>query len=224
MDEQFQLRRRANTVQASIDAGKKGVDAAIAYYDRRLGMIDAVPVWQAWNDTQFSAQELQGASAGLRLETAFVNEWGKANQPRIRGYKVASVVLLPLLLFLAYRNRKVVPTEPEMQAAAQVLSRPISAWLLLSLVGVMFFFPDAPLVMHQIALLLALIPVLRLLPQKVYDVLGPWPYVGTVLYLLYRLSFVLLGQPLFYRLYILAVAVAGRSRDPVAAVLVQAPP
>ena len=181
MDEQFQLRRRANTVQASIDAGKKGVDAAINYYDRRLGMVDAVPVWQAWNDTQFSAQELQGASAGLRLETAFVNEWGKANGSRIRGYKIASVVLLPLLLFLAYRNRKVVPTEPEMQAAARVLSRPISAWLLLTLVGVMFFFPDAPLVMHQIALLLALIPVLRLLPQKVYDVLGPWPYVGTVL-------------------------------------------
>ncbi|MEY2921157.1 MAG: hypothetical protein RL261_2462 [Pseudomonadota bacterium] len=207
MDEQFQLRRRANTVQASIDAGKKGVDAAIDYYDRRLGMVDAVPVWQAWNDTRFSAQELEGASAGLRLETTFVNEWGKANQPRIRGYKIASLVLLPLLLFLAYRNRKVVPTEPEMQAAARVLSRPISAWLLLTLVGVMFFFPDAPLVMHQIALLLALIPVLRLLPQKVYDVLGPWPYVGTALYLLYRLSFVLLGQPLFYRLYILAVAV-----------------
>ncbi len=207
MDEQFKLRRRANTVQASIDAGQKGVDAAIDYYDRRLGMADAVPVWQAWNDTRFSAQELQGTEAGLRLETSFIEEWGKANQPRLRGYKLASLALLPLLLFLAYRNRKVVATEPDMQAAARVLRRPISAWLLLSLVGVIFFFPDAPLVLHQIALLLALIPVLRLLPQKVYDVLGPWPYVGTALYLLYRLSFLLLGQPLYYRLYILVVAV-----------------
>jgi small-conductance mechanosensitive channel len=207
MDDQFKLRRRANTVQTSIDAGQKGVDAAINYYDRRLGMADAVPVWQAWNDTQFSAQELQGAQAGLRLETSFIEEWGKANQPRLRGYKLASMVLLPLLLFLAYRNRKIVATEPDMQAAARVLSRPISSWLLLTLVGVIFFFPDAPLVMHQAALLLALIPVLRLLPQKVYDVLGPWPYMGTALYLLYRLSFLLLGQPLFYRLYILAVAV-----------------
>ena len=208
MDEQFKLRRRANTVQSSIDAGKKGVEAAISYYDRRLGMIDAAPVWQAWDDTQFTAQELQGATAGLRLETSFIEEWGKANQPRLRGYKVASMLLLPLLLFLAYRNRKIVPTEPEMHAAARVLSRPVSAWVLLTLIGIVFFFPDAPLVMHQIALLLALIPVLRLLPQKVYVALGPWPYVGTVLYLMYRLSFLLLGQPLYYRLYILAVAIA----------------
>jgi potassium efflux system protein len=206
MDEQFKLRRRANTVQSSIDAGMKGVDAAITYYDRRLGMIDAVPVWQSWDDTRFSVQELKGVEAGLRLETSFVKEWGAANQPRIRGYKLASVALLPLLLLLAYRNRKIVPTEPDMQAAARVLSRPISAWLLLTLVSIMFFFPDAPLVMHQIALLLALIPVLRLLPQKVYDVLGPWPYLGTALYLVFRLSFLLLGQPLYYRLYILAVA------------------
>jgi small-conductance mechanosensitive channel len=207
MDAQFQLRRRANTVQASIDAGTKGIDAAIAYYDRRLGMVDAVPVWQAWDDTQFSTHEMQGVAAGLRLETAFVEEWGKTNQHRMRGYKAASALLLPLLLFLAYRNRRMVKTEPDMQAAARVLGRPISAWLLLSLVGVVIFFPDAPLVMHQIALLLALIPVLRLLPQKLYDVLGPWPYLGTALYLFYRMSFVLLGQPLYYRLYILAVAV-----------------
>ena len=106
MDEQFKLRRRANKVQSSIEAGMKSVDAAIAYYDRRLGMIDAVPVWQAWNDTRFSAQELQGAETGLRLESSFIQEWGAANQHRLRGYKAAVVVLLPLLLLLAYRSRK----------------------------------------------------------------------------------------------------------------------
>ena len=169
-------------------------------------MIDAVPVWQAWNDTRFSAQELQGAETGLQLETSFIQEWGAANQHRLRGYKAAVVVLLPLLLLLAYRSRRGSTPQPEMQAAARVLRRPISAWLLLTLIGVVLVFPDAPLVMHQMAMLLALIPVLRLLPQKVFRVLGPWPYVGTALYLLYRLGFLLLGQPLFYRLYILAVS------------------
>jgi potassium-dependent mechanosensitive channel len=207
MEEQFRLRRRANKVQSSIETGTKSVEAAIAYYDRRLGMIDSVPVWQAWNDTRFSAQELQGAESGLRLETSFIQEWGAANQHRLRGYKAAVVVLLPLLLLLAYRSRKRVYTEPEMQAAARVMRRPLSAWLLLTLIGVVLVFPDAPLVMHQMAMLLALIPVLRLLPLQVFQVLGPWPYVGTALYLLYRLGFLLLGQPLFYRLYILAVSV-----------------
>jgi potassium-dependent mechanosensitive channel len=205
LDEQLKLRRRANTVQASLDAGRKGVDAAIVFYDRRLGMIDAVPVWKAWNDTQFSASELQGTEAGLRLETAFVEEWGAANQPRLRAYKFGALALLPLLLWLGWRNRRAVTTEPSMQAAAKVLQRPISAWLLLILIGVLFFFPDAPLVMHQIALLLALVPVLRLLPQRVFEVLGRWPIVGTVLYLLYRLSILLLGQPLYYRVYTLGI-------------------
>ena len=167
LDEQLKLRRRANTVQSSIDAGRKGVDAAIAYYDRRLGMIDASPVWKAWNDTQFSAAELKGTEAGLRLETAFLEEWGAANQPRLRAYKFGALTLLPFLVWLSWRSRKTVTTEPAMQAAAKVLQRPLSAWLLLVLIGVPFVFPDAPLVLHQTALLLALVPVLRLLPQRV---------------------------------------------------------
>ena len=206
LDEQLKLRRRANTVQSSIDAGRKGVDAAIAYFDRRLGMIDAEPVWKAWHDTRFSAAELKGAEAGLRLETAFLEEWGAANQPRLRAYKFGALTLLPLLVWLSWRSRRTVTTEPAMQAAAKVLQRPISAWLLLALIGVPFVFPDAPLVLHQTALLLALVPVLRLLPQRVFAVLGRWPVVGTVLYLLYRLSIFLVGQPLHYRLYTLALA------------------
>lgn len=206
LDEQLKLRRRANTVQSSIDAGRKGVDAAIAYYDRRLGMIDASPVWKAWNDTQFSAAELKGTEAGLRLETAFLEEWGAANQPRLRAYKFGALTLLPFLVWLSWRSRKTVTTEPAMQAAAKVLQRPLSAWLLLVLIGVPFVFPDAPLVLHQTALLLALVPVLRLLPQRVFEVLGRWPLVGTVLYLLYRLSIFLVGQPLYYRLHTLVLA------------------
>jgi potassium-dependent mechanosensitive channel len=206
LDEQMRLRRRANTVQASIDAGKKGVDAAIAFYDRRLGTIDAVPAWKAFEDARSTGAELQGTATGLRLETAFVEEWGAANQVRIQAYKIGALLLLPLLLWLGWRNRKTVVTDPAMQAAAKVMRRPLSSWLLLVLVGVPFFFPDAPLVLHQMALLLALVPVLRLLPTRVFEVLGRWPVIGTALYLLYRLSVLLLGQPLYYRVYLLAIA------------------
>jgi small-conductance mechanosensitive channel len=207
LDDQLKLRRRANVVQTSIDAGKKEVAAAINYYDHRLFTIDAPPVWQALDDTKFTSAELQGAEAGLRLETAFISEWGAAYQPRIQSYKVISLLLLPFLLWLSWRSRTTVNTEPAMQAAAKVLRRPLSAWILLVLIGVLFAFPDAPLVLHQIALLFALIPVLRLLPDSVFQVLGRWPYVGTALYLLYRLNVLLLGQPMYYRLYMLAISV-----------------
>jgi potassium-dependent mechanosensitive channel len=205
LDEQMKLRQRANIVQASIDAGDKGVTAAIAYYDHRLRTIDAPPVWKAWEDTSFTASELSGTEAGLKLEAAFIVEWGAANQARVRAYRIGALALLPLLLWLAWRSRRTVTTEPAMQAAVKVLRRPFSAWLLLTLLGVLFFFPDAPIVLPQLALLLALVPMLRLLPDHVFQVLGRWPYVGTALYLLYRLSFLLLGHPLHYRLYTLGI-------------------
>ena len=207
LDDQLKLRRRANLVQAAIDAGRKQVDAAINYYDHRLWTVDAVPIWKSLDDTRFTDEELQGTEAGLRLETAFINEWGLANQSRIRSYQLVSVMLLPLLLWLSWRSRSTMNAEPTMQAAAKVLRRPVSAWILLVLIGVLFVFPDAPLVLHQIALLLALIPVLRLLPDRVFQVLGRWPLVGTALYVLYRMGVLLLDQPVYYRLYMLAIAV-----------------
>jgi small-conductance mechanosensitive channel len=206
LDEQLKLRRRANTVQTSIDAGRKGVDAAIAYYDRRLGTVDAAPAWEAWNDAKFTAAELRGTEAGLRLEAAFLEEWSAANRARLNVYRIGALALLPLLLWLGWRSRKTLTTEPAMQAAAKVLRRPLSAWILLVFIGIPFFFPDAPLAMHQLALLMALVPVLRLLPPRVFDVLGKWPVFGTALYVLYRLSVLLLGNPIYYRLYMLSIA------------------
>ena len=114
--------------------------------------------------------------------------------------------MLPLLIWLSIRSRKVVSDDPEIQASARVLRRPISSWLVLLMVSVVVFEPDAPILMHQVAMFIALIPVLRLLPQAVYSVLGPWPYVATGLYLLHRLSFLFLANPYYYRVYLLGLA------------------
>jgi potassium efflux system protein len=206
LEAQIKLGRRANTVQSTIDTGREQIDAAIKNYDRRLRTIDAAPVWQAWHETHFTDSELRGAGAGLRIERAFLQEWTAANTERMLAYKVAVWTLLPLLLWLAWRNRALVTTDPALQGAARMLRRPVSAWLVLAFIGLPLFFPDAPLLLRQVALLLALIPVVRLLPPKVFEYLGTWPYIATALYLAYRLSFLLLGQPLHYRLYLLAVA------------------
>jgi small-conductance mechanosensitive channel len=77
----------------------------------------------------------------------------------------------------------------------------------LVLTGIVLLEPDAPVLRHQVALLLALVPVLRLLPPAVYAALGPWPYVATGLYLLQRLSLLLIANPFYYRLYLLGLAV-----------------
>jgi small-conductance mechanosensitive channel len=206
LDRQIDLGRRANLVEASIDAGRKNVSTAIAYHDKRLSMIDTDPLWLAWQDPALTRTELQGAADGLRSETAFLDDWGKANSQRVRLYQVCALLLLPFLFWLSRRSRRVVSADAETTAATRALQRPVSAWFVLLFVGVPFLFPDAPLVLHQLALLFALIPVLRLLPLEVYAVLGAGPYIATALYLLYRLGFLLVAEPLYYRVHLVAVA------------------
>jgi potassium-dependent mechanosensitive channel len=46
LDEQLKLGRRANALQASIDAGRKDISAAIDFYDTRLLTSDAAPLWE----------------------------------------------------------------------------------------------------------------------------------------------------------------------------------
>ena len=207
IDKQSRLSRRAHQVENSILAGQKTVAAAIAYNDRRLAQIDSPPLWELWQDPRASESALKSVMAGLAVEKRFLDEYNAANAEFQRNLNVLALVLLPFLAWLSHRSRKVVSDDPEIQASTRVLRRPISSWFVLVLTGIVLLEPDAPVLRHQVALLLALVPVLRLLPPAVYAALGPWPYVATGLYLLQRLSLLLIANPFYYRLYLLGLAV-----------------
>jgi small-conductance mechanosensitive channel len=205
LDDQSRLSRRANVLESGIDSGRKGVDAAIRYYDQRLGLIDSAPYLQTWGDVSISQEATNAAKAGLDIERDFLAEFQLANGDRLLAGKIVALSLLPLLFWLSRRSRKLVTDDPELQASARVLLRPVSSWLVLVLVGAIFMQADAPLLMTQTALLLALVPVLRLLPQRLYDVLGPWPYIVTALYVLKGLGFFLVPSPFLYRTNLLLI-------------------
>ena len=205
IDRQISLGRRANSVQAGIEAGHKAVAAAIAEIDKRLWRIDSPPIWDLWRHPPAIDGAERSVESALALEARFIDEYSAANRSKRQLTNAVSLLLLPLLVWLSWRSRKVVTDDPEIQASARVLLRPISAWLVLVLVGRALIEPDAPMLLYEAVLLMALIPVLRLLPREVYAVLGPWPYVATGLYLLHQLRFLLLDDALHYRLYLLAV-------------------
>ena len=205
IDKQARLSRRANAVESSISAGQKAVAAGIAYKDSRLSRLDAPPLWQLWADPQTSGSALQSVQAGLSVEQRFLDEYAAATTDVQLRKNLVALLMLPLLVWLSVRSRRVISDDPEIQASTRVLRRPISSWLILLMVSAVAFQPDAPVLLHQVALLLALVPVLRLLPPKVYEVLGPWPYIATGLYLLKQLSFLLIANPLHYRVYLLGL-------------------
>ena len=74
------------------------------------------------------------------------------------------------------------------------------------MIGVLVFEPNAPLFLHQLAMLVALVPVLRLMPQQGRRLLGPWPYLATAFYLLQHLAVLLMASDYLYRLYYLALS------------------
>lgn len=203
LDKLLQLGERANTVEADIQAGRKAVTAAIDYNDYRLTQIDAPPLWRI--DSRVAASAMDSVKVGLQIESTFVKEYSQANRLMLRAYNIFEFVLLPLLVWISFSVRKSIAETPETQASLRVLRRPFSAWLLIVMAGLLIVERDAPIILQQVVLLVALIPVLRLLPPHVFAVLGPWPYVVSGLYLLNLFSFVFLSNPVYHRLYLLFV-------------------
>ncbi len=229
----LELGSHANDLQYSIEAGRGAIDAAILDQNRRLAVADQPPLWKSLSTASEADHSATSPMEGEALEREFISEYLTSRKPQLRLYLAFALLLLPLLLWLSRRCRSMVSNDPELHSTAHVLVRPLSAWLVLVLLGFMVIETDAPGSLRQLALLLPVIPVLRILPRKVFDVLGPWPYVGSALYVLNLLGFLLTNQPVQYRLYILAItllALAGllwllaRSRtNPLAATQISGP-
>lgn len=203
------LGRRGNAVDAGIASARSRVDDAVAAYDAGLMRADAPPLWR-----------LRGAGvapgtgdvirSGLEIESRFAAEYTQGDAVSgLRALQTLLICSLPLLLWLARRSRAPIAAGQISHTEATVLSRPLSCWLLLVVIGVFAFQPDAPMLTQQLALLAAVVPVLRLLPVSRRRLLGVAPYVASALFLLLRLGFVFLSSASAYRLYMLGLTCVG---------------
>lgn len=207
---QIGLGRRANLLDARIRAGQRAVAGAIAYADRRLLRLDAPPLWRVSNTGAVRDDVVGRLARDIQSEGNFVTQYAAADSGNQRLLQALQVLLLPVLLWVAWRHRRrgMDPTVPQASdAESRVIRRPFSTWVLLSMIGVLVLEPNAPLFVHQVAMLVALVPVLRLMPQQGRRLLGPWPYLATAFYLLQRLSVLLMASDYLYRMYYLLLAV-----------------
>ena len=204
----IELSRRGNAVQSSIDDGLMAVSAAIGQQDSILARLDARPLWEQWQVTVASQDGLRDTAAGLAMEKQFLREYATTYQQRLRIQHVVALALLPFLLWLRHRTRKRVVGDQDLEDCARILLRPLSTWLALVMITAVVLDPDAPMLGQQLALLIALIPVLRLLPHQVFALLGPAPYLAAPLYLLTLSGSVLLAEPFWFRVYMLGVCLA----------------
>jgi len=207
--EQIALGRRANLLDARIQSGQQAVSSAIDYSDHRLLKLDAPPLWRLQGGDTSRKDMVEALGKELQAESSFMGQYAAADLGNQRLLQILELCLLPVLLWVAWRYRRraadpsvAAPTDAELR----VIRRPVSTWLLLSMIGVLVLEPNAPLLLHQFAMLVALVPVLRLMPLQGRRLLGPWPYLATAFYLLQKLSVLLLANDEAYRLYYAALA------------------
>ena len=202
---QIALGQRANAVEERIQAGRRAVADAIGYIDSRLLELDGPPLWAATFAPTARGDAMAYLRASLEMELGFARQYAAADTGNQRALHALQVVLLPLLLWLAWHSRHAIRAGEMSETAARVLGRPLSAWLLLAMMGVQLLESDAPLIVLQIALLLAVVPVLRLLPPTTREPLDLWPYAITGLYLAERLGIFFLASEALYRLHNLVI-------------------
>lgn len=202
LERQFELSQRASTLKARIHSGASDVAAAIEDIDQRLLRIDVPPLWQNLNLNTNQRSAVDVMHRGLEIESQFARDYNAAGTVNQQALRFVQVMLLPIIIWLVYRGRRgVTPND----AAVGALRRPFSAWLLLAMLSVLVFEPDAPLLVQEFALALALVPVLRLLPSNTAAWLGASPYVAVVLYALDRLGVAAVADVGIYRLFLLAL-------------------
>lgn len=196
---QFALAQRASELKTRMRAGQHEVDAAIEDIDRRLLAIDAPPLWRTGGTGADAQVALKAMHAGLQIEEQFALDYHAARLGNQQALRFVQLLLLPLILWLFMRSQRGAGRFPAPGDSTRALRRPIAVWLLLAMLGVVVLEPDAPLLVHEMALLLALIPVVRLMPAGMLRSLGAWPYVAIGLYCLERLCVAAVTDSGMYR-------------------------
>lgn len=211
LSRQAGLEQRANAVEERIKAGHRAVAEAINDIDARLMRVDSPPLWDLGKTQDTSEDTMALLRTGIDIEARFARDYSGTGSGNQRALHVIQIVLLVFLLWLARKSRDAIRAGVMSETAAGVLGRPLSTWLLLSMVAVLALEPDAPLMVQQVALVLAAVPVLRLLPPSARRQLDLWPYAITALFLAERLGFLFLANTLFYRVSTVALTVVALS-------------
>ena len=199
------LGRTATTMQTQVEFGLDEVSREVDAQDRRLVTMDSPPLWRVSREAGGGEPIGAGLQASLDIELAFARDYDLLRERVLPAYVAGAVLLLPLVFGLRRRARRLITAGQADADAMQVLFHPWAAWLLL-LAGVAIVYDfQGPIMRQQLTMLLAWIPVLVLLEQRVLRIVGRWPYLVAFFYLFNAFVTQFVGNPLLHRLLLLGI-------------------
>jgi small-conductance mechanosensitive channel len=199
------LGRKGNALAVQVQRGVALVTDQVAEQDRRLVVMDTPPLWQALRESETPQPITLGLRRSLEIETTFARDYDTAHARLLPAMGIGAALLLPLVFWFKRRARKLVAAGQLGESALQSLARPWAAWLLLVAAIAVAYGLQGPHLRQQLVMLLAWIPVLGLMQRRMLSLVGPWAYLSAVFYFLNVVVSLLIGNPLLYRLTLLAV-------------------
>ncbi len=204
MGSALKLTHEADALQAQVERHLADVRAGIAVIDRGLLRIDSEPLFTALGSAHAESGTAQKAlQASLHAEAEFAREYDRVSRPRIMGVLLLSVLLLPLCLWLSRQARQALADDDRLERYRKTLTRPFSAWLLVTLSCLVLLQLDGPVLRERFLLVLAWLPVMRLQPLQRVDHIARWVYLTAVFFLFNLLAQALSPSPTLFRLALL---------------------
>jgi small-conductance mechanosensitive channel len=184
--------------------GTAGVRKAEQAISAQLFELESAPLWKAWpRAARGEALRQQLAAAFDRHRQALASYL--AEEPGILVAGLAMLVALAGLMFpIRARLRAKTVEEPALRLPERVFRRPFSAALLLSLLCVALLYTGAPQFLKELAIVLALIPFLRVMGGLLAPELLPPLYAFGAIVALERFGLLVRETSLLARLMLLA--------------------
>ncbi len=204
LSELLLLSQQAAAVSARLHLATSAVNTRIDEIDGNLTTLDSENIFSVLfgnkNAEQTKFQDyFRSLNKGIQLESAFMTEFDRSTERTYLFYQVLGGLMLPLFLWISFVARKVLKTGGSLQNYRTTLTRPISAWLLLMVVGMLIIQLAGPLLRMTFLMLLAWIPVMRLQPEHVNRIFGRWVYLTAVFFFVNLLGIVFSQAPVIFR-------------------------
>ncbi len=198
--QQDQVAQLQVRIAEALAAVREARDAA----RRRLLVADHPPIWRAF----VSDSTAPPPTGSLRQKLEPARAYFAAHPQRLLYQALLFVALIAAVLALRRRSAGWVTAEHLIHSPAQLFTRPASVAFLVAVATTRLFNPDAPQAVYRMTWILALPPLLLLLPTALdRDVRRP-TYVFAALFVVALLIDLSISHPLLGRLALITLAVA----------------
>ncbi len=174
----------------------------------RLLTAESDPLWTALHSAEVSAS----VAESIRLSysrRALLLDYLKDNKWRLWAHLFVSAFLIWFLTVVSRGSRKWLMQTREDQASEEVLRHPLEGALVVSLLLSFIVYPNAPLVLYRMPLVLMIFPLGRIVSGALSRNERATFYFLTGLYLLWRLDGLFSSIDLVFRVFTLVVAGLG---------------